>query len=90
MDEFTQPDAPDDFNQDGNGSRGARRKRVSTNKAARKLWNAANRSRLRGYTYAWRNRKKSAYNDYQRRYMAARRALLKARRLEEEAGYGEV
>lgn len=54
------------------------------------MWNAANRSRLRGYTYAWRERNESAYNAYQRQYMAARRAVLKARRMEEAAGYGEV
>lgn len=90
MDEWSQPDAPEEFPKHDPGSRGGSKKHHTSYNASKKRWNRNNPQKRASYTAKWRKKYPLRYRDYQRRYMAARRALLKARRLEEEAGYGEV
>ena len=93
MDRYTQNDTPEDYSQPDapdTSSNGNARRTNRNNWHTKKVWSKKYPIKANEQRYRHRRKKRSAYNDYQRRYMAARRALLKARRLEEMAGYGEV
>jgi hypothetical protein len=73
VDEFSQPDAPDDI-----PAPPAPAKRDPTRNSRKARWRKKHPQKAFAALAKWRAKNASRYRDYQRRYMAARRAAAKA------------
>ena len=69
MDDDTQPDAPEDFS-----SPPEAKKRDPTRPARKARWRKKHPAKAYAALAKWRAKKAAHYRDYQRRYMAERRA----------------
>lgn len=72
MDEFSQPDAPDDLPDPAPA-----KKRDPTRAARKARWRKKHPAKAFAALAKWRAKNAARYRDYQRRYMAAKRAAEK-------------